>query len=159
LAQLSGISNKHPSNAITSSTYSSNSDCISDYKEKAKQYLDQNQVDKTIKVYRKELLPFLLENHARDDEQIATCYRRYQPFLPTRASANSFLPVQKIGSESQNFCQLAKFCYNWQRVSWFSANWQKWWCKGGVGWVGVGVGEGGWVGGVRVRVGGWGEGG
>ncbi|CAF4088925.1 unnamed protein product [Rotaria sp. Silwood2] len=49
---------------------------VLDYKEKAKHYLDNKQFDRAIEVYRTELLPFLLENHARDDEHIATCYRQ-----------------------------------------------------------------------------------
>ena len=47
---------------------------ICEYKQKAKRYLDTNRIDKAILVYRNELLPFLLENHTRDDYQISTCY-------------------------------------------------------------------------------------
>ncbi|CAF1011684.1 unnamed protein product [Rotaria sordida] len=83
LAQLNGIGYKDSSNAFTTAIYSSNSARVRDlrkrisgYKVKAKNYFDEHQIDKAIKVYRTELLPFLLENHARDDEQIGTCYRQ-----------------------------------------------------------------------------------
>lgn len=49
---------------------------INNYKEKAKYYLNENQEEKGIKVYKEELLQFLLENHSRDNEQIITCYRQ-----------------------------------------------------------------------------------
>ncbi|CAF1254556.1 unnamed protein product [Rotaria sordida] len=49
---------------------------ILDYKEKAKNYLNNKQLNKAIAVFRDELLPFLLENHAQDDEQIAMCYKQ-----------------------------------------------------------------------------------
>jgi tetratricopeptide (TPR) repeat protein len=47
---------------------------ISQYRQKAKNYLKDNRLDKAIAVYKSELLPFLLESHAQDDEQIAICY-------------------------------------------------------------------------------------
>ncbi|CAF3278113.1 unnamed protein product [Rotaria socialis] len=49
---------------------------VFDYKEKTNYYFNNNELDKAIKVYRTELLPFLLENHGRDDEQMATCYKQ-----------------------------------------------------------------------------------
>ncbi|CAF1441187.1 unnamed protein product, partial [Adineta ricciae] len=43
---------------------------------KAKTYLDENRPHKAEQVYREELSPFLLENHARDDEQLTRCYMK-----------------------------------------------------------------------------------
>ncbi|CAF1133552.1 unnamed protein product [Rotaria sordida] len=70
-------------NQINTNCYSTNQYRIADlqqrildYKEKAKNYLNNKQLNKAIAVFRDELLPFLLENHAQDDEQIAMCYKQ-----------------------------------------------------------------------------------
>ena len=47
---------------------------IADYKQKAQSYFNVGKFDKARQVYAEELLPFLLEYQAHDDEQIAICY-------------------------------------------------------------------------------------
>ncbi|UJR11377.1 hypothetical protein I4U23_015557 [Adineta vaga] len=71
-------------NIITDMNSSESSDLnqqVSDYKQKARNYMSRNQFDKAKNVYRQELLPFLLENYARDDEQIGECHLRIASFI------------------------------------------------------------------------------
>jgi tetratricopeptide (TPR) repeat protein len=81
---------------------------VADYKEKATQYLNRNQFDKAMKVYRTELLPFLLENHARDDEQIAMCYKQLASFYD-----------EKNLQEALNYYQKAIDIYKAQEHSFY----------------------------------------
>ena len=80
LAQLDRSQDKSPQCENISTTHSHRvvylRDQVANYKQKAKNYLYNNQSAKAILAYRNELLPFLLENHARDDEQIVTCYKQ-----------------------------------------------------------------------------------
>ena len=116
LEQLNCLGEQHPNDEVVTVNYFSKS-CrvkdlqqrISDYKEKAKQYLDQTQFDKANEVYRNELLPFLLENHARDDEQIATCYRQM-----------ASLYYEQNALDALNYYQKAIDMYQTQEASFYT---------------------------------------